>query len=59
MKSLTRRGLDIHHKDIAEQMKQAPLSNVNERVNAVSLLLSVTLLSNWQNVLSQLSDDHI
>jgi hypothetical protein len=32
---------------------------MNEQVNAVSLLLSGTPLSNWQNVLSQLPDDHI
>jgi hypothetical protein len=38
-------------------MKQAPLNNVNERVNAVSLLLSRTPLSNWKNVLSQLPED--
>jgi hypothetical protein len=42
-----------------EYIKQAPLNNVNERVNAISLLLSGTLLSNWQNVLSQLPEDHI
>jgi hypothetical protein len=39
-------------------IKQSPLNNVNERVNTVSLLLSGTPLSNWQNVLSQLPDDH-
>jgi hypothetical protein len=38
---------------LGECIKQAPLNNVNERVNAVSLLLSGTPLSNWQNVLSQ------
>jgi hypothetical protein len=42
-----------------EYIKQAPLNNVNERVNAVSLLLSGTPLSNWQNMLSQLPEDHI
>jgi hypothetical protein len=42
-----------------EYIKQAPLNNVNERVNTVSLLLSGTPLSNWQNVLSQLPEDHI
>jgi hypothetical protein len=43
---------------IDEYIKQAPLNNVNERVNAFSLLLSQTPLSNWQNV-SQLPEDHI
>jgi hypothetical protein len=42
-----------------EYIKQAPLNNVNEWVNAVSLLLSGTPLSNWQNVLSYLPEDHI
>jgi hypothetical protein len=42
-----------------EYIKQAPLNNVNEWVNAISLLLSGTPLSNWQNVLSQLPEDHI
>jgi hypothetical protein len=42
-----------------ECIKQAPLNNVNERVNAISLLLSRTPLSNWQNVLVQLPEDHI
>jgi hypothetical protein len=42
-----------------ECIKQAPLNNVNEQVNAISLLLSGTPLSNWQNVLLQLPDDHI
>jgi hypothetical protein len=32
---------------------------VNEWVNAISLLLSGSPLSNWQNVLSQLPEDHI
>jgi hypothetical protein len=41
-----------------EYIKQAHLNNVNERVNAISLLLSGTPLSNWQNVLSQLPEDH-
>jgi hypothetical protein len=30
-----------------ENIKQAPLNNVNEQVNAISLLLSGTPLSNW------------
>jgi hypothetical protein len=42
-----------------EYIKQAPLNNVDEWVNAVTLLLIGTPLSNWQNVLSQLPDDHI
>jgi hypothetical protein len=42
-----------------EYTNQAPPKNVNERVNAISFLLSGTLLSNWQNVLSQLLEDHI
>jgi hypothetical protein len=42
-----------------EYIKQAPLNNVNEWVNTISLLLSGTPLSYWQNVLSQLADDHI
>jgi hypothetical protein len=42
-----------------EYIQQATLNNVNERVNAVSLLLSGTPLSNWQNVLSQLPEDYI
>jgi hypothetical protein len=42
-----------------EYIKQAPLNNVNEQVNAISLLLSGTPLSNWQNVLSQFPVDHI
>jgi hypothetical protein len=42
-----------------EYIKQAPLNNVNERVNAVSLLYRGTPLSNWQIVLSQLPEDHI
>jgi hypothetical protein len=41
-----------------EYIKQAPLNNVNEQVNAISLLLSGTPLSNWQSVLSQLPEDH-
>jgi hypothetical protein len=40
-------------------IKQAPLNIVNERLNAVSRLLSGTPLSNWQNVLSQLPEDRI
>jgi hypothetical protein len=32
---------------------------MNERVNTVLLLLGETLLSNWQNELSQLPEDHI
>jgi hypothetical protein len=31
---------------------------MNERVGAVTLLLSGTPLSNWQNVLSELPDGH-
>jgi hypothetical protein len=42
-----------------ENIKQAPLNNVNERLNAVSFLLNGTPLSNWQNVLSQVPEDHI
>jgi hypothetical protein len=42
-----------------EYIKQAPLNNVNERVHAVSLLLSGTPQSNWQNVLSKLPQDYI
>jgi hypothetical protein len=42
-----------------EYIKQAPLNNVTERVNAVLLLLCETPLSDWQNVLSQLPEDHI
>jgi hypothetical protein len=42
-----------------EYIKQAPLNNLNERVNAISLLLSGTPLSDWQNVLSQFSENHI
>jgi hypothetical protein len=42
-----------------EYIKQAPLNNVNERVNAISLLLSGNPLSNLRNVLSQLPEDHI
>jgi hypothetical protein len=42
-----------------EYVKQAPLNNVNERVNAVSLLLSGTPLSIWKNVLSKLPEDNI
>jgi hypothetical protein len=42
-----------------EYIKQAPLNNVNEWVNAISLLLSVTPLSNWQNLPSQFLEDHI
>jgi hypothetical protein len=38
--------------------QQAPFNNVNERVGAVTLLLSGTPLSNWQNVLSELPDGH-
>jgi hypothetical protein len=41
---------------IDEYIKQAPLNNVNKRMNAVSLLRSGTPLSNWQNVLSQLPE---
>jgi hypothetical protein len=44
---------------LGEYIKQAPLNNVNERVNAVSLLLSGTPQSNWQNLLSRSPDDHI
>jgi hypothetical protein len=36
-----------------EFLKQAPLSNVNEWVNAFSFLSIGSLLSNWQNVKSQ------
>jgi Reverse transcriptase (RNA-dependent DNA polymerase) len=42
-----------------EYIKQAPLRNINERVPAVSYLLSGTPLSNWQNVLEQLPDGHV
>jgi hypothetical protein len=42
-----------------EYINQAPLNNVKERVNTVLPLLSRTPLSNWQNVMSQLPDDHI
>jgi hypothetical protein len=35
-----------------EYVKQAPLSNVNDQVNAVSFLLSGVPLSNCQNMLS-------
>jgi hypothetical protein len=42
-----------------EYIKQAPLNNLNERLNAISLLLSGNLLSKWQNVLIQLTEDHI
>jgi hypothetical protein len=42
-----------------EYLKQAPLNNVNEWVNAFSLLLSGTPLSSWQNVLSQMPEDYI
>jgi hypothetical protein len=38
--------------------RQAPLNNVNERVGAVTLLLSGTPLSNWQSILSKLPDSH-
>ena len=42
-----------------EYMQQAPLNSVNERVGAVTLLLSGTPLANWQNVLSELpEEDH-
>jgi hypothetical protein len=44
---------------VDDYIKQAPLNNANERVNAVSLLLSGTHLSNWQNMLSQLLENHI
>jgi hypothetical protein len=39
--------------------KQAPLNNVVERVGAVSLLISGTPLSNWQNVVDKLPAGHI
>jgi hypothetical protein len=42
-----------------EYIKQDPLNNVNDRVNAISLLFSGTSLSDWQNVLSQSPDDHV
>jgi hypothetical protein len=42
-----------------EYIKQASLNNLNERVNALSLLISGSLLSDWQNVLSLLPEDHI
>jgi hypothetical protein len=42
-----------------EYTKQAPLNNVVERVGAVSLLLSGTLLSNWQNVVDKLPAGNI
>jgi hypothetical protein len=44
---------------LLECIKQAPLNNLNDRVNAISLFLIGTPLSNWQNVLSQLPEDHI
>jgi hypothetical protein len=42
-----------------EYIKQSPLNYMNERMNAISLLLSGTPIRNWQNVLSQLPEDHI
>jgi hypothetical protein len=36
-----------------------PLNNVNKRVNGILFLLDGTPLSNWQNVLSQIPEDHI
>jgi hypothetical protein len=42
-----------------DYIQQALLNNLNERVNAISLLLSGTSLSNWQNVLSRLPEEHI
>ena len=41
-----------------EYTSNAPLTNVNERVSAVSILLSGTPLANWQNVLSALPEGH-
>jgi hypothetical protein len=34
------------------------LNNVNKGVGAITLLLSGTKLSNWQNVLSELPESH-
>jgi hypothetical protein len=41
-----------------EYTQQVPLNNMNERVGAATLLLGGTPVSNWQNVLSELPENH-
>jgi hypothetical protein len=40
-------------------IKQAPINNMNEWVNSISLLFSETPLNNWKNVMLLFPDDHV